>query len=214
MVTIAPGRGRKPTYNQEVRAHILRTVQRCPDRQVDGTATWYAQNTGTHTPSRARLAKALCSYDPSSARERLATPISRAAHGGRSELLNECAKRGVVIVHDPQTQGKKALIEQAYQTGERAGVMVRGLDEAGPYQAIPQPRASWQPEGKAALQPHEYIRGGTANLLTLFRPATGALRAKGVLSAPNVVLHPWQRAGIDAGVGQDREQAAQRTFTT
>jgi hypothetical protein len=28
-------------------------------------------------------------------------------------------------------------------------------------------------------------------LLTLFRPTTGILRAKGVLSAPNVVLHPW-----------------------
>lgn len=41
------------------------------------------------------------------------------------------------------------------------------------------------------MQPHEYERGGTAKLLTLFRPATGQLRAKGVLSAPNVVLHPW-----------------------
>src|SRR5204863_6099546 len=39
--------------------------------------------------------------------------------------------------------------------------------------------------------PHEYIRGGTAKLLTLFRPATGAVRAKGVRNAPNVVLHPW-----------------------
>jgi hypothetical protein len=41
------------------------------------------------------------------------------------------------------------------------------------------------------LHPHEYTRGGTAKLLTLFRPATGQLRAKGVLSAPNAVLHPW-----------------------
>lgn len=64
-------------------------------------------------------------------------------------------------------------------------------DEAGPYQAIPQPGASWQPEGHPLLHPHEYERGGTAKLLTLFRPATGQLRAKGVLSAPNAVLHPW-----------------------
>jgi hypothetical protein len=64
-------------------------------------------------------------------------------------------------------------------------------DEAGPYQAIPQPGASWQPEGQPAGQPHESIRGGTAKLLTLFRPATGALRAKGVTAAPNAVLHPW-----------------------
>ena len=64
-------------------------------------------------------------------------------------------------------------------------------DEAGPYQAIPQPGASWQPEGCPARQPHEYVRGGTAKLLTLFRPATGEVRAKGVTSAANIVLHPW-----------------------
>jgi hypothetical protein len=39
--------------------------------------------------------------------------------------------------------------------------------------------------------PHEYIRGGTAKLLTLFRPATGEVRAKGVTNTPNLVLHPW-----------------------
>ncbi len=64
-------------------------------------------------------------------------------------------------------------------------------DEAGPYQAIPQPGSSWQPEGHPALQPHEYERGGTAKLLTLFRPATGKIRAKGVVSVTNAVLHPW-----------------------
>ncbi len=64
-------------------------------------------------------------------------------------------------------------------------------DEAGPYQAIPHPGASWQPVGCPRRQPHEYIRGGTAKLLTLFRPATGAVRAAGVTSAPNAVLHPW-----------------------
>ena len=64
-------------------------------------------------------------------------------------------------------------------------------DEAGPYQAIPQPGASWRPEGQPARQPHEYIRGGTAKLLTLFRPATGELRAKGVARGTNAVLHPW-----------------------
>ncbi len=64
-------------------------------------------------------------------------------------------------------------------------------DEAGPYQAIPQPGASWQPEGHPALQPHEYERGGTAKLLTLFRPTTGKIRAKGVVEVANAVLHPW-----------------------
>ena len=64
-------------------------------------------------------------------------------------------------------------------------------DEAGPYQAIPQPGQSWRPQGKPLGQPHEYLRGGTAKLLTLFRPATGEVRAKAVTNAPNVVLHPW-----------------------
>jgi hypothetical protein len=64
-------------------------------------------------------------------------------------------------------------------------------DEAGPYQAIPQPGASWQPAGHPRLLPHEYERGGTAKLLTLFRPATGKMRAKGVVSVTNAVLHPW-----------------------
>lgn len=64
-------------------------------------------------------------------------------------------------------------------------------DEAGPYQAIPQPGASWQAEGHPVLQPHEYERGGTAKLMTLFRPSTGILNVKGVLSVTNAVLHPW-----------------------
>jgi hypothetical protein len=83
------------------------------------------------------------------------------------------------------------LIALAYQMAEAAGVPVWCQDEAGPYQAIPQPGASWQPQGRPVRLPHEYMRGGTAKLLTLFRPATGEVRAKGVMRAPNVVLHPW-----------------------
>src|SRR5216684_7611699 len=93
---------------------------------------------------------------------------------------------------------KKRLIEQAYEQAEAAGIVQLNEDEAGPYQAIPQPGASWQPEGHPALQPHEYERGGTAKLLTVFRPATGKIRAKGVLSAPNAVLHPWLKEQLSA----------------
>ncbi len=74
---------------------------------------------------------------------------------------------------------------------EAAGVPLWCQDEAGPYQAIPQPGASWQPVGRPRRQPHEYVRGGTAKLLTLFRPATGEVRGTGVTTAPNAVLHPW-----------------------
>jgi hypothetical protein len=47
-------------------------------------------------------------------------------------------------------------------------------------------------------QPHEYVRGGTAKLLTLFRPATGEVRAKGVTTATNAVLHPWLQTELTA----------------
>jgi len=83
------------------------------------------------------------------------------------------------------------LIEAAHREGERLGLAVWNQDEAGPYQAIPQAGASWQPLGQAARQPHEYERAGTAKLLTLLHPATGQVRVQGVISSANVVLHLW-----------------------
>ena len=83
------------------------------------------------------------------------------------------------------------MIEQAYRWVEAIGVALWCQDEAGPYQTVPYPGESWQPEGQPVRQAHEYIRNGTAKLLTLFRPHTGEVRAKGVRSAPNTVLHPW-----------------------
>jgi len=88
------------------------------------------------------------------------------------------------------------LIEQAYTQGERMGLAVWGMDEAGPYQAIPQPGIRWQPVGQPARYPHEYVRHGTAKLLTLFHPATGQVRVKGVTNCANVVLHAWLEAQL------------------
>ncbi|MGH6691459.1 MAG: transposase [Gammaproteobacteria bacterium] len=90
------------------------------------------------------------------------------------------------------------MIENAYTLGERLGLLVLCQDEAGPYQAIPQPGPSWQPTGKPAAQPHEWVRGGTVKLLTLFRPATGKVWAKTVEHVPNAVLHPWLREELTA----------------
>jgi hypothetical protein len=90
------------------------------------------------------------------------------------------------------------MIERAYREAEAAGIALCNQDEAGPYQTIPYPGQSWQPEGAPARQPHEYVRHGTAKLLTLFRPATGEVRAKGVKSAPNAVLHPWLKEELSA----------------
>jgi transposase len=83
------------------------------------------------------------------------------------------------------------LIEDAYTLGERLGLAVWCCDQAGPFQTIPQPGQSWQPEGEPARQPHEYIRNGTAKVLTLFHPADGQVRVEGVTTCPNQVLHPW-----------------------
>lgn len=69
-------------------------------------------------------------------------------------------------------------------------------DEAGPYQTVPVAGQTWEPRGKARCQPHAYERNGTAKLLTLFHPATGRVRAKGVRSAANAVLHPWLQAEL------------------
>ena len=46
--------------------------------------------------------------------------------------------------------------------------------------------------------PHEYIRAGTAKLLTLFHPATGEVRVKGVTSTDNVTLHAWLQQELSA----------------
>lgn len=109
------------------------------------------------------------------------------------------------------------MIERAYRIGEVLGLQVWGEDEAAPYQAIPQPGPSWQPQGEPARQPHEYMRGGTAKLLTLFRPATGEVRAEPVARAPNAVLHPWLKRELTAILAQcppaPREATAGRRWS-
>lgn len=64
-------------------------------------------------------------------------------------------------------------------------------DEAGPYQTLPYPGAHWQPTGLPGRYPHDYVRRGTEKQLTLFHPASGAVRVKGVRRCTNAVLHPW-----------------------
>lgn len=71
-------------------------------------------------------------------------------------------------------------------------------DEAGPYQTIPYPGSHWHAQGEPVHHPHEYIRNGTAKQLTLFHPASGEVRVKGVRNAPNAVLHPWLQEELTA----------------
>ena len=91
------------------------------------------------------------------------------------------------------------------------GLVAWNEDEAGPHQAIPHPGASWEPEGKPACQPQEYIRGGTAKMRTLFHPSTGQVRVKGVTSSHNVVLRPWLKeeiASVLAALPEPKQERA------
>ena len=85
------------------------------------------------------------------------------------------------------------MIEDASTSGASLGLAVWCGDEAGPFQTVPHPGASWRPEGQPARQPHEYVRNGTAKVLTLFRPSGGRVRVEGVTTVPNAVLHPWAK---------------------
>jgi hypothetical protein len=88
-------------------------------------------------------------------------------------------------------------------------VAVWTQDEAGPYQAIPQPGSQWRPAASPARYPHEHIRRGTAKLLTLFEPVSGLLRVKGVTSSANAILHPWLEAEVTAILATLPEPPAQ-----
>ena len=87
------------------------------------------------------------------------------------------------------------MIEDAYA---QTALPVWTEDEAGPYPTRPQPGSQWQPRGEPARYAHEYIREGTAKQLTLFHPATGEVRVKGVQQCANAVLHPWLQTELAA----------------
>ena len=63
---------------------------------------------------------------------------------------------------------------------------------------MPYPGGRWQPAGRPAHRPHEYVRNGTAKSPTLFHPASGEVRVKGATTCTNHVLHAWLRAELTA----------------
>src|SRR5487761_1998153 len=98
----------------------------------------------------------------------------------------------------PGCRGKKGLIQQAYREAETSDLVLACQDEAGPFQTAPYPGTGWAPQEHPIRQPHEYLRDGTAKGLTLFRPATGEVRVKGVTTCPNTVLHAWLKQELTA----------------
>jgi transposase len=225
---LAGGRGRKVLYSAAQRECIRAELQRVPDRQADATATWSLK-----TRERALRKEGLPHVSASTIRVVLqeagyrfgktrtwcptGTGSCASGPGGRSRFRTP--RPGHKAVDRESSGSRKQWIEAASTEAEAAGLAVGCQDEAGPYQAIPQPGATWPPPaippaghpsrrpslppaippaGHPSRQPHEYVRGGTAKLLTRVRPATGDRRpatgdgrAKGVLSASNAVLHPW-----------------------
>jgi hypothetical protein len=66
---------------------------------------------------------------------------------------------------------------------------IREAEQIRPVQAVPHVGASWQPREHPAQQPHEYLRGGTTKILTLFHPASGRVRLQPAARGTNAVLH-------------------------
>jgi len=61
---------------------------------------------------------------------------------------------------------------------------------------VPDAAPSWHAESRPQLQDHQYLRNGTAKVLTLFHPQDGQVRLKGVEQTTNAVLHPWLKAEL------------------
>jgi transposase len=144
-LAIAPGRGRRPTYGEAERAQIVATAQQAPRRREEGTATWSLatlqrrlRGDGLRTIVGSTIRAVLRRAGRSFQRTRSWCPTGTALRK---------RKAGVVRVVDPLTEQKTSALDLAYRISEQWGVPLWCQDEAGPYQAIPQPGASWQPMG-------------------------------------------------------------------
>ena len=104
-LSIAAGRGRKPTYDTAARAQVVATAQRVPDRKHDGTATW----------SLSTLQRALRGGDQprigASTVRRVPVDAGSSYQQTRTWCPTGTAQRkrkvGVVRVIDPQTEVKR-----------------------------------------------------------------------------------------------------------
>jgi transposase len=104
-VSIAAGRGRKPTYEASARARIVATAQRPPDRKTDGTATW-----SLSTLERTLRREAFPRLGATTVRR-----VLEAAGSSYQKTRTWCPtgtaerkrKSGVVRVTDPQTEEKR-----------------------------------------------------------------------------------------------------------
>jgi len=194
-----PRSGHPRQYGPAERARMVQELRRPPSRKDDGTATW----------SLTLLRRALRAAPDGLSRVSTFTIIHALHEAGYSwqrsrswcqtgKTLHRSRDGEVYARFDPLSQKKQAVIERAYQLAERLGLPLWCEDEGGPYQTIPQPGSSWQPEGQPARLAHQYIRGTPLKLLTLLRPATGEVRAEPVERSTNTILHPWLKRELSA----------------
>ena len=132
-------------------ARILQEARRTPDRKQDATGTW----------SLTLLRRALREASNRLPKVSTFTILSTLHEAGYSWQQNRTwchtgrtlkkGKDGAVYrSEDPFTQEKK-VIERAYVLAERVGLPLWCEDEAGPYQTIPHPGSSFQPEGDPSM---------------------------------------------------------------
>ena len=186
------GGGPPIRYADDEQRRILAEAARVPDRDRDGTATW------SLSTLRAALRRAGMVCRPSARTRSGHAPRRRAELAEDPHVVRHRrgprrrGRGGAVTVTDPDAAAKKrggggGLIEHAYELGARMGPAVWCEDEAGPFQTVPHPGGSWRPEGRPATRPHEYVRAGTAKILTLFHPATGRVSLRPATSGTNTV---------------------------
>jgi transposase len=104
-LSIAAGRGRKPTYTSAQQTRILAEVQRTPDREVDQTGTW----------SLMTLRRALRKSDlPHIGAETIRQVLHESGYSYqrtrtwcRTGYALRKRKSGTVTVYDPETPEKK-----------------------------------------------------------------------------------------------------------
>ncbi len=104
-LTIAAGRGRRPTYDPTARAQIVRVAQSLPDRRVDQTATW-----SLATLRRRLRREGLTAVGTSTIRRVLhaaGSSYQRTRTWCPTGTVQRVRKSGIVTVVDPDTEEKK-----------------------------------------------------------------------------------------------------------
>jgi len=104
-LTIAAGRGRRPTYDRASRAWIVATAQQAPERRKDGTASWSLSTVQT------RLRTEGLEQIGTSTIRRVLGDAGSSYQKTRSWCPTGMARRkrksGVVTVIDPATEQKR-----------------------------------------------------------------------------------------------------------